>query len=1038
MAAGDKSSVWTLIRLVATLNDKTTIPANHMNTQACLLLFLSLATAVVGQNRPGEVPKDASGSLLERGPHHRRVDNSTKVIGADGRQVEHKSSYVELIPGLHYFKDDAWHESKAEFNLFPQGAVAEQGPIQLILTPDIAQEGSVDFLTPDGKRFRSSPRWLVYHDRSSGDSIMIAAVKSCVGELVSPNVVIYPDAFDDVRAALRYTYQPWGVEQDVILLESDPFRPSSWGFRGNPANVVLEMWTEFHEAPEADSISYSQDDGMVDTTLDFEATRIGSGKAFTLGDDRGPSVPVAKTWTKVEGNRQFLIEAVRQGDIHPMLAKLPRQAQAVNPARKARGMALNAPVPTGRSALLAAGQDRLRTRERRKELASIQRSTTRLDAGVVIDYSIVTTVSNFRFKGDTTYYVTNAVTLSGTTTIDGGAVIKFANATNSGSNRLLITGPIDCQTSPYRPAIFTAKDDDTVGETIAGSTGAPGTNRYAGRALDLNAASTTYDLHDLRILHALRGVYLSASTVNLNLSHSQIGFTTYPIRSSYPTFVGRNLLIFDSLYGFESSANMTSRLEHVTFHRIGTLKAAGTLLLTNSLIISVTNGTSYSGTGVYESLSDSGIFQAVGSGARYLASQSPHRNSGVTSINSTLLSDLTKRTTYPPIVLTSDIVVDTILNPQAGRDTDVPDLGYHYDPLDWAWSGKKLTNVTLTLGNGVAVAFYDSPAALTLYTGSRVTGSGNPVTLNRIVPYMAVQEQPVLWGSAGTVALFELAEAAPVAAPVVDLNFTGVDLFQTSGSAQQDFVYSFNIFGQFYLRNCQVRGGRIHVIPQVNFTNQQQLISFTNNIFQWTSIQLHQGYLNDKTPVLAHFRNNLFRTNYVGFLNHTNTSTWTAHENVFDTVQLYGPPTAWGRLDNTNNGYYATAQLPQYAGSKLLAALDFVTGPLGSYYYPTTGTNLASLLNAGTQTANLSGLYHYTTTTNQVKETNSVVDIGFHYVAVDGNGAPLDADADGTADYAEDLSGNGSVSSGETDWTNASDFGLRVFITRPKSGSQIP
>ncbi|MEI2722238.1 MAG: family 78 glycoside hydrolase catalytic domain [Verrucomicrobiota bacterium] len=66
------------------------------------------------------------------------------------------------------------------------------------------------------------------------------------------------------------------------------------------------------------------------------------------------------------------------------------------------------------------------------------------------------------------------------------------------------------------------------------------------------------------------------------------------------------------------------------------------------------------------------------------------------------------------------------------------------------------------------------------------------------------------------------------------------------------------------------------------------------------------------------------------------------------------------------------------------------------------------------------GLYHFTTVTNQVKETNSTVDIGYHYVALDTNNVPVDTDTGGVADYLEDANGNGTVntSSGETDWTS--------------------
>jgi hypothetical protein len=51
-----------------------------------------------------------------------------------------------------------------------------------------------------------------------------------------------------------------------------------------------------------------------------------------------------------------------------------------------------------------------------------------------------------------------------------------------------------------------------------------------------------------------------------------------------------------------------------------------------------------------------------------------------------------------------------------------------------------------------------------------------------------------------------------------------------------------------------------------------------------------------------------------------------------------------------------------------------------------------------------------------VRETNSVVDIGYHYVAVDAYAMPLDADGDNIPDYLEDANGNGVLNTGERDW----------------------
>ena len=184
-------------------------------------------------------------TVSERGPFSRTWKRVSERTTPDGRVIPTTNSFVELGSGICFWKDGQWRDTKAEFQLLPGGAVAQEGPFQLIITPDIASEGSIEFVTPDAKRFVSSPRWLAYYEPATGRSTIIAAVKSCIGELVAPNVVVFADAFDDLKAALRYTYNPGGIEQEVIFLESGSLRPEDWGF--NPgADVVLEMWSEFH------------------------------------------------------------------------------------------------------------------------------------------------------------------------------------------------------------------------------------------------------------------------------------------------------------------------------------------------------------------------------------------------------------------------------------------------------------------------------------------------------------------------------------------------------------------------------------------------------------------------------------------------------------------------------------------------------------------------------------------------------------------------------------------------------------------------
>jgi len=141
-----------------------------------------------------------------------------------------------------------------------------------------------------------------------------------------------------------------------------------------------------------------------------------------------------------------------------------------------------------------------------------------------------------------------------------------------------------------------------------------------------------------------------------------------------------------------------------------------------------------------------------------------------------------------------------------------------------------------------------------------------------------------------------------------------------------------------------------------------------------------------------------------------------AYDNLFDSTSLPGP----GDFTGNNNGYITNkTRLTAAANDKVLTNSPvYLTSYLGSYYYPTNDGMLSTLINAGSRYATNATLYHYCTTTNQVKEAGSMVDIGFHWVAVDpSTGLPYDADGDGIPDYLEDTNGNGVFNSGETDWT---------------------
>jgi hypothetical protein len=94
--------------------------------------------------------------------------------------------------------------------------------------------------------------------------------------------------------------------------------------------------------------------------------------------------------------------------------------------------------------------------------------------------------------------------------------------------------------------------------------------------------------------------------------------------------------------------------------------------------------------------------------------------------------------------LTNDISIDTTLTPQAQRDTDTPDLGFHYLPIDWIVGGATVTGATLTVRGGAAIAMdaANTNWGICLDSGGQLISEGDPVNLNRFVRSHSVQEVP--------------------------------------------------------------------------------------------------------------------------------------------------------------------------------------------------------------------------------------------------------------------------------------------------------
>ncbi len=904
-------------------------------------------------------------------------------------------AYVELASGLNHLVNGQWVESKEEIDVLPDGsgAVATNGQHQVYFPADIYQ-GKIKMVTPEGKILSSRPVGLSYDDGSH--TVLIAELTNSIGELVGSNQVIYPDAFIGFKADLLYTYTKAGFEQDIILREQPP-APEDFNLASQ--NCRLQLLTEFFDPPQptvtTTQLPAQANMALNDDKLDFGIMQMMPGKAFLLGADaHDGGVLVAKEWVNVNG-QQILVEEV------PVMALADELLELPLPQTTTTKVSPNSPLHVVSAKRLLPTKHLAKTGNKPTFMTKAVPS----GKGLVLDYNTVNgSLTNYTFQGDTTYYISGTVNLYGTNTFEGGAVIKYTN----NASITLQSSNLNWLATPYRPVIFTAKDDNSVGSTISGSTGSP-TNYYANPALSLTFG---VNFSNFRIAYAQQAIYgNSGYCTNYNC---QFVNCLNGVTPSAVTFYMGNALFANVQTNFNNVFHGGATVQNATFASstcIGTLSSGGGVTLNNCILANVTSlGTSGlvggNTNGFYNS-PEFGAgnvtntfypFQSVGAGSYYLTNGCSFFNAGTTNIDPTLLTYLAQKTTYSPLLLTNQTIsVNTNFSPQVQRDTNSsPTLGYHYDPIDYLVSNVTVS-ASLTLTNGVALGLMGSKS-LTLQTNCNLYSEGTPLNLNQLVNYANVQEQPLNLGS-GTLAQSGLGTN-------ITASFWFTDFSMPAGSASQEFYTSFNYEPQLSFQDCTLHCFSFVWVDSSGPAN----LTCTNNLFD----RCTWGF--SGPSMFATFYNNLFRGGTFRLVP-SGTLPWYAQDNLFDQVNLSGSSTGTNVIICSYNGF--TLGTTNYlGGSNNITNLleDYQTGPLGNYYYPTNGTNLATLINAGSTNASALGLYHYTVTTNEAVEGFNTVSIGYHYVALGTNGLPLDSNGDGIPDYLADANGNGLDDPGEIPW----------------------
>jgi hypothetical protein len=940
----------------------------------------------------------------------------------NGRIVSHKHEYTELATGLNHQQSGQWVGSKEEIQLLPQGgAAAVEGSHQAYFPGDI-YDGQIELDTPDGKKLYSRPVGLSYDD--GAHTVLIAALTNSIGYVINSNQVIFPDAYTGLRADLRYTYTRAGLEQDVILKQQPP-GPGSLGL--DPDTTRLQILTEFFDPPQpvVNTTTLATDAGyLTDDQLDFGAMQMVRGKAFLLGTN-SPSVFVNKQWVQLEG-RQFLVEEVPTASLADDLERLPLTARSytTTPDRKLYVLSAKRLLPPHHG-VRTSGKGLRKGGENAKGSPEL-----------VFDYQIVSSSStNFIFQADTTYYISGSVYSYGKNIFEGGSVLKYASgATLNIVPHLGLLPSILMQASQYRPVIFTAKDDNSIGEIISGSTGSP--LGYYGTMLNLSAVSPTPTLDNFRMAYA--NAAITCPGVSLNVNDVQFINCGYGFNTLAGSTVSlRNALFSNTATNFVFEGGCLVNAQNVTLDGSACVAqgASGNLITFTNCILSditqITNGGTaasgaYNAFYVSQEIGSNPItngfspFQSVGAGNYYLATNSTCRGAGTTNINPQLLAELAKKTTYPPIVYNDGTVftTNTTLNPQAERDNNLPpDLGYHYDPIDYVVADATVSNnVTFVLTDGTVLGWYHGNSygpGLSLSDGSTFNTIGTATAPCWVTHALLVQEGNGNWGNATYYPGIVLHGDGLGVQPQVNSGFTRWAGMDTTANLFQDSW----AYGSANFSDCEFYSGGI--------VSYRPSIYFTNCLFY----RVATCFYDQDNAASFTFQNCGF---YNGGLLATRTSGqsfsfWRVQDTTFDGTAFQWTDNYNGGTNNTYFNYnaYNTNNLgwqaypgfsPHYGKLETVGQNDvsvtnynWQTSWFGNYYQPTN----SSLIDAGNTTANLVGLYHFTTQTNQTVEGGSIVDIGYHYVATDQYGNPLDTDGDGTPDYIEDSNGNGIFDAGD-------------------------
>jgi len=924
-----------------------------------------------------------------------------------GKLIPHTHRYVEAGTGISYKQTEngPWLSSQDVINLLPDGtASATNAPCKAYWPADIYND-TVKLVTADGVALNFQPIALSYSTESN--TVLIAVLTNSVGELVSSNEIVYPETFSGISADVAYVFRKSGLEQDIVIHSQLP-APEQYSMDSADPSLTVQLLTEFPDSPAPDQAvgALNREDGLRDTTLSWGSTRMKHGKAFLTGagSELRP-VSTYKSFIQLAG-RNVLVEQIPLKNIAPQLSTLPPPPAALpggsSGSNKGSSMRhLRLPPPH----LARAPAKSLR----------LARADFKEKPGFLFDFVTVgPSATNWVFQGDTTFFVSSEFYLYGDTKFEG-SVIKL---NSDGLIEIDDNGSVDCETAPYRPCVLTSWRDSSLGQSVG--SGSPNFEDVS-EFLDFQATNNV-TLHDLRFCYGFQAVE-DDTEAEITLRDCQCHDVAVPL-------YGYNLALYNDLFG-----TSPDEMSGITGQECAQVFAEGPSLvaenvtadsgyafieddsdivpaLTNCLITSepiyspgygdrpvpATNSV------VWLPSPSAPVYQSVNGGNYYLTNASPYRAAGTANIDPTLLANLQKKTTWAPILYNGvTFATNATFNPWAPRDTNSsPDIGYAYDPLDYIFENNCEMDSNATFTAGTAAAWTTSEG-IQLEKELTVNFAGLVTSPDYWVRANTVQEDDPngSYGAGGLVSEYSYGTLS--AAPTAEASFTRFSMLAGYGNLFRDDN------GELYinLKNCEFwdtgEGG--YGIG----------LNLTNCLFYRTYIGVQST-----GPAEMSMQN---CTMYGGNILTAHWGSWT------DTVvncSFDGGADLSGVDSVTYCDYNAFdtngSQFPTSGAHDVIVTNGFAweSGWFGNFYLPTN----SPLIEAGSTNANFLGLYHFTTQTNQVPDGTNIVTIGYHYVATDLYGNPLDSNGDGIPDYLEDANGDGLFDGNDlADW-QISPYGL--------------